>query len=225
MLIGDRRTPCRHKVLSGVTIGHAMKLIDDAQVTDQALRTLRAVGLLQTLARAHAADGKRPTTIEDVSTIYLFNTQVTDAGLKELANLKGLRTLIPVVPSKIIAVGLNYSDHAAEAGIVQRQIPASEMVDRCLYSLVNEGARILEEGYALRAGDIDVIYLNGYGFPAYRGGPMWYADRVGLRKVYERVCEFRGLYGEHWEPARLLKRLAEADGTFGEFHREEGVEV
>jgi 3-hydroxyacyl-CoA dehydrogenase len=55
-------------------------------------------------------------------------------------------------------------------------------VDRCIYALVNEGARILEEGYALRAVDIDIIYLNGYGFPAYRGGPMWYADTVGLKK-------------------------------------------
>ena len=63
----------------------------------------------------------------------------------------------------------------------------SEIVDRCVYSLVNEGARILEEGYALRASDIDIIYLNGYGFPAHRGGPMWYADAIGLKKVYDRV--------------------------------------
>ena len=59
-----------------------------------------------------------------------------------------------------------------------------EIVDRCIYALVNEGARILEEGFALRAVDIDIIYINGYGFPAYRGGPMWYADTVGLEKVY-----------------------------------------
>ena len=67
---------------------------------------------------------------------------------------------------------------------------AEEIVDRCIYALVNEGARILEEGFALRAVDIDIIYLNGYGFPAYRGGPMWYADTVGLKKVYDRICEF-----------------------------------
>jgi 3-hydroxyacyl-CoA dehydrogenase len=114
---------------------------------------------------------------------------------------------------------------AAEAGISQRKIPASEMVERCVYALVNEGARILEEGYALRAVDIDIIYLNGYGFPAYRGGPMWYADTVGLRKVYDRVCEFREEQGEHWEPAPLLKRLAEAKQTFAEFNREQIVNV
>jgi len=114
---------------------------------------------------------------------------------------------------------------AAEASIPQRQIPASEIVDRCVYALVNEGARILEEGYALRAVDIDIIYLNGYGFPAYRGGPMWYADTVGLKNVYDRVCEFRRQHGELWDPAPLLKRLAEANQTFAEFNKEQGVSV
>jgi 3-hydroxyacyl-CoA dehydrogenase len=113
----------------------------------------------------------------------------------------------------------------AEARIPQRQIPAAEMVDRCVYALVNEGARILEEGYALRSVDIDIIYLNGYGFPAHRGGPMWYADTVGLRKVYDRVCEFREQHGELWEPASLLQRLAEANQTFAEFHREQSINV
>ena len=111
----------------------------------------------------------------------------------------------------------------AEAGIVQRQISAAEIVDRCLYALVNEGARILEEGFALRASDIDVIYLNGYGSPAYRGGPMWYADTVGIRKVYERVSEFHRQQGEIWQPAPLLKRLAEQGKTFAEFSNEEGA--
>jgi 3-hydroxyacyl-CoA dehydrogenase len=113
----------------------------------------------------------------------------------------------------------------AEANIPQRTIPAPEMIDRCVYALVNEGARILEEGYALRAVDIDIIYLNGYGFPAYRGGPMWYADTVGLRKVYDRVCEFHEHHGELWEPAPLLKRLAERNQTFAEFNREQSVNL
>ena len=112
---------------------------------------------------------------------------------------------------------------AAEAGIPQRQIPADEIVDRCVYALVNEGARILEEGYALRAVDIDIIYLNGYGFSAYRGGPMWFADTVGLKKVYDRVCDFHRQHGEHWEPAPLLRQLAEQSGTFAGFNREHGA--
>ena len=110
-----------------------------------------------------------------------------------------------------------------EAKISQRQIPAEEIVDRCIYALVNEGARILEEGYALRAVDIDIIYLNGYGFPAYRGGPMWYADTVGLKKVYDRALEFQKQHGEIWEPAPLLKQLAEQGKKFADFAKEQGV--
>jgi 3-hydroxyacyl-CoA dehydrogenase len=110
---------------------------------------------------------------------------------------------------------------SAEAGIPERQISASEIVDRCIYALVNEGARILEEGYALRAADIDIIYLNGYGFPAYRGGPMWHADTVGLPKVYQRICELQLQHGELWTPAPLLKRLAEEGKTFAEYDKQQ----
>ena len=77
------------------------------------------------------------------------------------------------------------------------------------------------QGYALRAVDIDIIYLNGYGFPAFRGGPMWHADTVGLQKVYQRICEFHQQHGELWAPASLLQRLAEAGKTFAEFDKEQ----
>jgi 3-hydroxyacyl-CoA dehydrogenase len=106
-----------------------------------------------------------------------------------------------------------------EKGIEQREISSQEIVERCVYALVNEGARILEEGFALRAVDIDIIYLNGYGFPAHRGGPMWYADSVGLKKVYERVRDFEQAHGENWQPAPLLKRLAEQGKDFADFQR------
>ncbi len=112
---------------------------------------------------------------------------------------------------------------AAEAGIAQRKISADEIVDRCLFALVNEGARILLEGYALRAVDIDIIYLNGYGFPAYRGGPMWFADTVGLPKVYDRVCQFQRQHGALWEPAPLLTQLAKQGRTFADFRAEHSV--
>jgi len=111
----------------------------------------------------------------------------------------------------------------AKAGIAQRQISAAEIADRCLYALVNEGAYILEEGFALRASDIDIIYLNGYGFPAHRGGPMWYADTVGLKHVFERISEFHRQHGEIWQPAPLLKRLADQGKTLAEFGKEEGA--
>jgi len=109
---------------------------------------------------------------------------------------------------------------SVEAGVPQRKISADEIVDRCVYRLVNEGAQILDDGIALRAGDLDTIYVNGYGFPAFRGGPMWYADSVGLKKVYERVREFHQQHGGIWQPAPLLKQLAETGKTFAEFQRE-----
>jgi 3-hydroxyacyl-CoA dehydrogenase len=112
---------------------------------------------------------------------------------------------------------------ASKAGIRQRQVTAEEIVERCLYALVNEGARALEEGYALRAGDIDIIFVNGYGFPTHRGGPMWYADTVGLKKVYQRVNEWFQEHGERWQPAPLLKRLAEEGGKFADFRLQHGV--
>jgi len=109
---------------------------------------------------------------------------------------------------------------ASKAGIRQRTITNEEILERCLYAMINEGARILEEGYALRAADIDTIYLAGYGFPGYRGGPMWYADQVGLKKVLERIITFHREHGELWEPAPLLWRLAEKGLTFAQWDSE-----
>ena len=98
---------------------------------------------------------------------------------------------------------------AAAFGIERRAIPEDEIVDRLVYALVNEGMRILEEGIAQRPGDIDIVYVYGYGFPASRGGPMHYADAVGVKRVYERVLEFSERFGaEAWAPAPLLVQLA-----------------
>ncbi len=94
-------------------------------------------------------------------------------------------------------------------------------MDRGLFALVNEGAKLLGEGYALRAVDIDIVYLNGYGFPAWRGGPMFYADTVGLGKVLARIQEFEARHGSDlWSPAPLLKRLAQDGRTFADFDRQ-----
>jgi 3-hydroxyacyl-CoA dehydrogenase len=110
-----------------------------------------------------------------------------------------------------------------QAGIPQHEIGPAEIADRCIYALVNEGARILEEGFALRAVDIDIIYLNGYGFPAYRGGPMWHAGTVGLRQVYERIREFESRHGHWWKPAPLLEKLAAEGKTFAEWDHARGA--
>ena len=108
---------------------------------------------------------------------------------------------------------------SAEAGITRRTVTPEEIIERTQYALINEGAKILEEGIAIRAVDIDIIYLNGYGYPAWRGGPMWYANTVGLKKVYDRVCEFHEQHGDLWEPSALLKTLAEQGKTFADFDK------
>ena len=105
-------------------------------------------------------------------------------------------------------------EHSKLKGITRRAIAPSEVVERLMYSLINEGAWILEEGIAQRASDIDVIYVYGYGVPSYLGGPMFYADQVGLDKVYARVCEFAKADPASWHPAPLLKKLAESGGKF-----------
>jgi 3-hydroxyacyl-CoA dehydrogenase len=98
------------------------------------------------------------------------------------------------------------------------QIAPQKIVDRLLFALVNEGMNILDEGIAQRPRDIDVVYVYGYGFPAWRGGPMFYADAVGLAQVHERVCEFERRFGSgNWTPAPLLERLVEADKTLADW--------
>ncbi|HVI24524.1 MAG TPA: 3-hydroxyacyl-CoA dehydrogenase family protein, partial [Myxococcales bacterium] len=104
-----------------------------------------------------------------------------------------------------------------ELGIEPRRISADEIVERCVFALVNEGAKILAEGIAQRASDIDVVYLTGYGFPPFRGGPMFYADTVGLYNVVRSMNRFAA--NPHadpafWKPAKLLASLAAEGKTF-----------
>ena len=107
------------------------------------------------------------------------------------------------------------AEHRRELGIAPREISDQEIVERCIYALVNEGARILEEGIALRASDIDVVYLTGYGFPAARGGPMFYAQTVGLDEVIATMKRFAANANadpKFWTPAKLLVEAAAAGG-------------
>ena len=103
---------------------------------------------------------------------------------------------------------------ARESGKVRRSISPEEIIERTIYALVNEAARILEEGHALRASDIDLVYINGYGFPSYRGGPMRYADEIGLRTICKRALEF------NWKTAPLVVHLAESGGSFSAWDRD-----
>jgi 3-hydroxyacyl-CoA dehydrogenase len=105
--------------------------------------------------------------------------------------------------------------HSADIGVERRKITDDEIVERLVYSLVNEGARILEEGIAMRASDIDMVYLTGYGFPVFRGGPMFYADTVGLFNVLMAMDKYaKGRHGDAWAPAPLLEKLANEGKRF-----------
>jgi 3-hydroxyacyl-CoA dehydrogenase len=105
--------------------------------------------------------------------------------------------------------------HSKAQGIARRQVADQEIVERCIYALANEGAKILEEGIALRASDIDMVYLTGYGFPLYRGGPMFYADTVGLANVAAAMAKYaEGRNGQYWKPAALLAQRAAEGKTF-----------
>jgi len=108
-----------------------------------------------------------------------------------------------------------------ELGIERRRIPDEEILDRLLHPLVNEGARILDEGIAIRSSDIDVVYVNGYGFPAYRGGPMFWGQQAGLARVVETMRRLSLTHGERWRPAALLERLAASGQGFETVRREE----
>jgi len=100
-------------------------------------------------------------------------------------------------------------------GIKRRPFTDQEILERCLYPMVNEGAKILEEGMAQRAVDIDVVWVNGYGWPVYRGGPMFWADQIGLKTIYDALLKYRDQTGDKfWEPAPLLKKLVESGKTF-----------
>jgi len=107
-------------------------------------------------------------------------------------------------------------DIAARWEVERREIAGQEIVDRLILALVNEGAEILLEGIAARPSDIDIVYLNGYGFPAWRGGPMYYADTLGLDNVIDKLNALKTLTGEScWQPSALLLELAESGNTLG----------
>ena len=129
--------------------------------------------------------------------------QKTGAGFYHYEAGSRTPTPDPVIEKLILAT-------SAELGIARRQIADEEILTRCLYPLVNIGAAILEEGIAIRASDIDIVYLNGYGFPPYRGGPMFWAEQIGLAKVVATMRGYEAQHGPSWTPAPRLVRLAEA---------------
>jgi 3-hydroxyacyl-CoA dehydrogenase len=133
--------------------------------------------------------------------------QKTSAGFYKYE--AGNRTPIPDPEVEAIIVAVS-----KELGIERRTISDDEILERGLYAMINEGAKILDEKMAIRASDIDTVWINGYGFPAHRGGPMFYADTVGLPKILAKIREFKDKHGKVWEPSPLLVRLAGEGKTF-----------
>jgi len=126
--------------------------------------------------------------------------QKTGAGFYDYDEKRNARPS-PVVEKIIL-------DFAASKGINRRTISDAEILERCVYPMINEGAKILEEGKAIRASDIDIVWINGYGWPVYRGGPMFYGDTIGLDKVLAKMVELQGQHGDDFKPSKLLEKLA-----------------
>src|SRR5690606_10469689 len=157
--------------------------------------------------KAGAPDAIAPNWLDRIAELGRYG-QKTGAGVYRYK--EGDRKPLPDP-----AVAKLLENYRAEAGITPRTIDDEEILERCLYAMINEGARILEEGIAQRPVDIDVIWLKGYGFPAWRGGPMFWADQVGLGKICEKLAEFHERTGApHWQPSALLSQLAESRQTF-----------
>ncbi len=160
--------------------------------------------------RRRAEDPERqiyPAWVDRICELGRFG-QKTGKGIYQYP--PGSRTPVPDPEIERLIV-----DHSQEIGVARRAVDDQEIVERCIYALVNEGAKILEEGIALRASDIDTVYLAGYGFPPYRGGPMFYADTVGLANVAAAMAKYaKGRNGQFWKPSALLVHLAGEGKTF-----------
>jgi len=122
---------------------------------------------------------------------------------------EGSRTPIPDPEVEKLVEGL-----AAKKKVTSREVTDDEIVKRCIYAIINEGARILEEGIAVRPSDLDVIWVNGYGWPVYLGGPMFYADLIGLDTVLSTIQDFEKRFGDAWKPSALLEKLVSEGKCF-----------
>lgn len=141
--------------------------------------------------------------------------QKTGAGYYQYDSATRARSSDPVVLEVIEAQAKKY-------GVTRGVVSDEEILCRLSFAWINEGFKILEEGIAQRPSDIDVVFMFGYGFPVYRGGPMFYADTLGLKAVYDRICRFRELHGaQYWTPATLLEELVKADKTLSQWAAEQ----
>jgi 3-hydroxyacyl-CoA dehydrogenase len=203
-LVEEGATPEQvDRALTDFGMAMGMFAVDDMAGLDVAWRARRALG-------HHEGPGRKPLVQDRLVSLGRLG-QKTGRGWYRYEDGR-----TPLADPEVIEL---IRTEAAAAGIVQRPIAATEIVERSIYTLVNEGARVLGAGLAARASDIDVIYASGYGFPAWRGGPMFHADRVGLDHVLGRIRTFHQTFGDRWAPAPLLEELAAEGTTFREWDR------
>lgn len=149
------------------------------------------------------------------STIFEVLNEMGRHGQKTRAGFYDYDEKRKPSPSSVVAQALK--DFAAKQGAEVRELNDEEILDRCLLPMINEGAKILEEGIAIRSSDIDVVWVNGYGWPVYKGGPMFYADQLGLAEVLKRLRALEEKHGDAFKPAALIEKLAAEGKQFAQF--------
>ncbi|HEY5427255.1 MAG TPA: 3-hydroxyacyl-CoA dehydrogenase NAD-binding domain-containing protein [Candidatus Tumulicola sp.] len=175
-----------------------------------AMSDLSGIDVAAHITKARGDEGKSRTGVLDRLVEMNRLGQKTMAGYFKYDKAVG-KGREPIRDPEVEAL---FADEARKAGIAPRIASDDEIRDRLLFALIDRGAYLLEEGVALRPGDIDIVYVYGYGFPPHRGGPMWYADEIGVDNVYARVEQFAQTFGPRWTPAPLLAKIAAQRGTF-----------
>jgi len=214
-LVEEGATPEQvDRVLTRWGMAMGMFAVDDMAGLDVAWRVRQELGHFSDPAE------RRPLVADQLHAMGRYGQKTGKGWFKYSPDVGGGRTPIPD-PEVLDLIAVS----ATSAGIMRRTIRDDEIIERSIYALINEGARVLADGGALRASDIDVVYVNGYGFPGWRGGPMFYADRVGLREIHDRIAAFHRELGPRWEPAPLLARLAREGRTFRELDAERAENI
>ena len=181
-----------------------------------AMSDLSGIDVAWHIQKSRGEEGKGRTAIIDRLVEKKRLGQKTMAGYFKYDKAVG-KGREPIADPEVEAL---FAQEARKAGIAPRTVTDEEIRDRLIYALVNRGAYLLEEGVALRSGDIDIVYVFGYGFPPHKGGPMWYADEAGIDTVRARMEEFAREFGPQWTPAPLLAQIAKSGAKFATHKRE-----
>jgi 3-hydroxyacyl-CoA dehydrogenase len=175
-----------------------------------AMSDLSGIDVAWHIQKSRGDEGKGRTNVIDRLVELKRLGQKTMAGYFKYDKAVG-KGREPIADPEVEAL---FAEEARKAGIAPRTYSDDDIRDRLIYALVNRGAFLLAEGVALRPGDIDIVYVYGYGFPPHKGGPMWYADQAGLDTVLSRIEAFAREFGPQWTPAPLLAEIAKSSGSF-----------